>query len=215
MVARTLVAFCAISGIASGLVAEERPSEHRYINGRVVKVVDGDTCVVEDHSGRRHNVCLYGVDAPENGQAYWTHALDSLSRKVYNREVRFEPVATDVEGRNVGRVFVGDRHINVEQVREGYGWHHTDHDRVREFAEAERDAREHHRGLWTDRAVPVEPWKYRREHREVRAPNTSGSKALTAPSAEGRRTLNSKRDRFAHGWPVFFLRPADITSSDQ
>jgi micrococcal nuclease len=173
MVARTFVAFCAILSLTSYVTAEDRyedrreREQHRSINGRVVSVVDGDTCVVEDRAGRRHNVCLYGVDAPENGQAHWSPARDSLSRKIYNKEVRFEPVETDAEGRACGRVYVGDRHINVEQVREGFGWHHTDHERIKEFAEAERDARDHRRGLWADRN-PVEPWKYRREHREAR-----------------------------------------------
>jgi endonuclease YncB( thermonuclease family) len=182
MVARTFVAFCAFLSLTSYSSAqdrfddrredrredrhEDRREQRRSINGRVVKVVDGDTCIVEDRTGHRHNVCLYGVDAPENGQAYWTHARDSLSRKVANREVRFEPVQTDTEGRACGRLFVGDRHINVEQVREGYGWHHTDHERIREFAEAERDARDHNRGLWADHN-PTEPWKYRQEHREA------------------------------------------------
>jgi endonuclease YncB( thermonuclease family) len=185
MVARTFVAFCAFLSLTPYLTAQDRDDrredrredrrddrredrrERRSISGRVVKVVDGDTCVVEDREGRRQQVCLYGVDAPENGQAYWTHARDSLSRKIYNKEVRFQPVETDAEGRACGSIYVGDRHINLDQVREGYGWHHTDHAPVREFAEAERDAREHHRGLWADRR-PVEPWKYRREHREAR-----------------------------------------------
>jgi endonuclease YncB( thermonuclease family) len=172
MAARTLVAFCTLLSLVSYVSAEDRYQERRererhFINGRVVQVVDGDTCVVEDRTGHRHNVNLYGVDAPENGQPYWTHARDSLSRKIYNKEVRFEPVQTDAEGRTCGSIYVGDHHINVDQVREGYGWHHTDHERIPEFAAAERDARDHHRGLWADR-TPVEPWKYRHDHREAR-----------------------------------------------
>ena len=65
-----------------------------------------------------------------------------------------------------GRVYVGDRHINLDQVREGYGWHHAEHENIREFADAERDAREHQRGLWKDRR-PVQPWRYRQEHRQA------------------------------------------------
>ena len=47
----------------------------------------------------------------------------------------------DSEGRSCGHLYVGDRAINVDQVRAGYGWHHTEHKPVREFAEAEREAR--------------------------------------------------------------------------
>jgi endonuclease YncB( thermonuclease family) len=146
---------------------DERRVEHRSIRGRVVSVDDGDTCTVLDESGRRHHVSLYGVDAPEKGQPYWSHAKESLSGKIYGKDVRFDPVEVDSEGRNCGRVYVGDRHINVDQVREGYGWHHAEHENVREFAAAEREAREHHRGLWNDRQ-PTEPWKYRQVHRQAR-----------------------------------------------
>jgi micrococcal nuclease len=172
--ARMFVAFCAILSLSSVVSAQDRYEEHRererdrrFINGRVVQVVDGDTCVVEDRDGRRHNVCLYGIDAPENGQPHWQNARESLYRKIYNKDVRFAQVETDAEGRACCNMYVGDRHVNLEQVREGFGWHHTGHERIPEFTAAERDAREHHRGLWADRS-PVEPWKYRAEHREAR-----------------------------------------------
>src|SRR5271163_2135027 len=70
MVARTFVAFCAILSLTSYLSAQDRDDrrddrreerrderredrrEQRFISGRVVKVVDGDTCLVEDRDGR-------------------------------------------------------------------------------------------------------------------------------------------------------------------
>ena len=163
------LAFC----LASMVRAEdryERRAERRSIRGRVVSVEDGDTCTVLDEAGRRHRVCLYGVDAPEKGQPYWNNARESLRERIADRDIRFDPVEVDSEGRSCGHLYVGDRAINVDQVRAGYGWHHTEHKPVREFAEAEREAREHHRGLWRDRQ-PVEPWKYRREHREAYRPD--------------------------------------------
>jgi endonuclease YncB( thermonuclease family) len=172
MLSRSLLALSLVFCLAALVSADERREEERRyerraaIHGRVVSVEDGDTCTVLDESGRRHRVSLYGVDAPEKGQPYWTHAKESLSTKIYGKDVRFDPVEVDGEGRNCGKVYIGDHHINVDQVREGYGWHHTAHENVREFAAAERDAREHRRGLWNDRQ-PTEPWKYRQEHRQA------------------------------------------------
>ena len=112
MVARTFVAIFAILSLTSYLSAQDRDDrrddrredrrderrdvrrEQRFISGRVVKVVDGDTCLVEDRDGRRHNVCLYGVDAPENGQPYWKEApqgafsQDSTTKKSASRRSR-------------------------------------------------------------------------------------------------------------------------------
>jgi endonuclease YncB( thermonuclease family) len=178
MLLRSLLAFSVVFSLASLASADdrrdedrrdERRVEHRSIRGRVVSVDDGDTCTVLDEGGRRHHVCLYGVDAPERGQPYWSPAKESLSAKIYGKDIRFDPVEVDSEGRNCGRVYVGNHHINVDQVREGYGWHHAEHENIREFAAAEREAREQHRGLWRDRQ-PVEPWKYRREHRQAARP---------------------------------------------
>ncbi len=178
---RTFIAFCAVLTLASFACGQdryedrrdrererEREREHaRYVTGRVVQVVDGDTCLIEDRDGRRHKVCLYGIDAPENGQPYWKNAREALYHKIYNKEVRYSPVETDAEGRVCANLYCGERQINLEQIREGYGWHHTGHEPIREYATAEREARAHHLGLWEDRH-PVEPWKYRAEHREAR-----------------------------------------------
>lgn len=178
MLSRSLVAFSLVLCLAAAVSADDRFGdrrdddrrvEHRAIRGRVVSVEDGDTCTVLDEGGRRHRVSLYGVDAPEHGQPYWSPAKESLSAKIYGHDIRFDPVEVDSEGRNCGRVYVGDHHINVDQVREGYGWHHTEHQNIPEFTAAEREAREHHRGLWKDRQ-PVEPWKYRHEHRQAVRP---------------------------------------------
>lgn len=174
MVRSSLIAASALLSLAAVAVAQEGRYErereveraHHWLRGRVVAVVDGDTFMVEDREGHRRRVCMYGVDAPENGQAYWAEAKQCLERQVLNQEIRYEPVEVDAEGRNCVRVYMGDRGerlVNLDLVRRGFGWHHTDHEKIREFAEAEREARLHHRGLWADRE-PVEPWKYRHDH---------------------------------------------------
>jgi endonuclease YncB( thermonuclease family) len=175
MPVRVLVAFCTVLALSTYVSAQDRYEEHRdreraerrWLEGRVVQVVDGDTCIVEDRDGRRHRLCLYGIDAPENGQPYWQEAREALLRRINNRDVRYSMVETDSEGRPCCNLYVGNDQINLEQVRQGFSWHHTEHEPIREFAEAERAARERHVGLWADRH-PVEPWKYRREHREAR-----------------------------------------------
>jgi endonuclease YncB( thermonuclease family) len=169
MLLRSLVSVSFVLCLAVAVRADDRFDrrvEHRAIRGRVVSVEDGDTCTILDEAGRRHHVNLYGVDAPEQGQPYWGPARESLRQKIYGKDIRFDTVEVDGEGRNCGRVYVGDRHINLDQVREGYGWHHAEHENIREFADAEREAREHQRGLWKDRR-PVEPWRYRQEHRQA------------------------------------------------
>jgi endonuclease YncB( thermonuclease family) len=57
-----------------------------------------------------------------------------------------------------------NRFINLEMVHDGFACRYVRYDKAGEFTDAEREAREKHRGLWTD-PNPVPPWKYRRERR--------------------------------------------------
>ncbi len=47
------------------------------LNGRVVKIVDGDTITVLDASNTQHRIRLQGIDAPERGQAYGKNQVDT------------------------------------------------------------------------------------------------------------------------------------------
>ena len=40
------------------------------LQGKVVKVADGDTVTIMDDSGKKHRIRLAGIDAPENNQSY-------------------------------------------------------------------------------------------------------------------------------------------------
>ena len=40
------------------------------LQGRVVKIADGDTVTIVDDSGKKHRIRLMGIDAPEKNQSY-------------------------------------------------------------------------------------------------------------------------------------------------
>ena len=40
------------------------------LQGRVVKIADGDTVTIVDNSGKKHRIRLMGIDAPEKNQSY-------------------------------------------------------------------------------------------------------------------------------------------------
>jgi hypothetical protein len=66
--------------------------------------------------------------------------------------------------REVGRIFLGERFINLEMVRDGFAWRYVQYDKPGEFTAAENDAHEHRRGLWAD-PDPVPPWEWRKVKR--------------------------------------------------
>ena len=67
--------------------------------------------------------------------------------------------------REVGRIYLGNRVINEEMVRDCFAWRYPQYDKQEEFTAAESDARERHRGLWVDKD-PVPPWEWRKMKRE-------------------------------------------------
>jgi endonuclease YncB( thermonuclease family) len=146
------------------------------ITGKVVSIADGDTVTVLDQLDEQHRVRLFGIDAPEKSQAFGSRSKQNLADKVFGKMVRVDVVDIDRYGREVGRIYLGDRFINLEQVQDGCAWRYTQYDRRREFAAAEAGAREERRGLWSE-AHPTPPWEYRREHRIGRSESRQGAVA--------------------------------------
>jgi endonuclease YncB( thermonuclease family) len=147
--------------LALALLALSAPATAEFFEGRVVKVVDGDTIdVLVGRESRR--VRLFGIDTPERGQPWANKAKQALARRVFGKQVRVNDVATDRYGRTVGEVYADNVCVGCELVREGNAWvyrHYTD-DPV--LYELEAEARAAKRGLWSlPEAQRVPPWEWR------------------------------------------------------
>ncbi len=138
----------------------------------VTRVVDGDTFVIE--TGER--VRLLGVDTPEKWESakldrdaertgHDRKLIQALGEKasafakalVEGKRVRLEgdPINSDKDkyGRLLRYVYLEDgTFVNMTLVREGYANAYTRFPLTKtdEFLAAQRDAREHRRGLWAD-----------------------------------------------------------------
>jgi endonuclease YncB( thermonuclease family) len=173
MIGRRLLTFtvvviaCLISLAASGRhTSQDRglAGPGAVVVGRVVAVADGDTLTVLDEYDRQHRIRLFGIDAPEKAQPFGNQAKKNLSGKVFGATVRVDVVDVDRYKREVGRIYLGNRFINLEQVRDGCAWRYAEFDRHHEFDRAEVEARRHHRGLWSA-PHPTPPWEFRHAHK--------------------------------------------------
>lgn len=145
--------------------------------GRVTKVWDGDTVVVQPAGGGRSYTCrLYGIDAPETpkkgvpGQPYGQASAAELRRMALGREVAVEFTGEQSHGRQVGIILLNGRDLNQEMVRRGYAWAYVRHLRrphASTYLAAEQEARQAKRGLWRDRN-PMPPWEFRGKLRRDR-----------------------------------------------
>ncbi len=149
--------------LSAGSALAAKP--HYELTGEVVAIADGDTLAVLDESKAQHKIRLAGIDAPEKGQAFGKKTRENLAAKVFRQTVRIEVTDVDRYRREVGRIDLGDRFINMEIVREGFAWRYVQYDRNGEFTSAEDDAHDHRRGLWTD-SNPMPQWEWRKAKRE-------------------------------------------------
>jgi micrococcal nuclease len=130
----------------------------RTFEGRVARVVDGDTIHV-DLGDRREKVRYIGVDTPESVkpntpvQCYAKAASAANARLVSGRRVRLELDVEDRDryGRLLAYVYAGKVFVNAELVRRGFAVPLTIPPNVRHagrFRALAREAREAGRGLW-------------------------------------------------------------------
>ena len=136
------------------------------IEGKVVKVADGDTVTVLDADNKKHKVRLTGIDAPEKRQTYGNESTESLMTLVYLKTVTVQSYGTDRYKRELGKVLLNGLDVNLEQVKRGFAWHYKHYqrdqppeDRV-SYSDAEIEARQRRTGLWRGDS-PIPPWEYR------------------------------------------------------
>ena len=149
----------------------------RTVEGIVTQVSDGDTFKLETSEGTKLKVRLYGIDAPETekysrrtgrinkpGQPYGEDAYKALESKILDKKVKIDIIDIDRYKRMVGIVYLDNRNINLEMVKEGYAWAYREYLQrpyASEYLDAEKEARDKRLGLW-QQSNPQPPWEFRK-----------------------------------------------------
>ena len=136
--------------------------------GKVIKVSDGDTITVLDNNNQKHKIRLKGIDAPESQQVYGDISTQSLAELVYDKEVVVNWDKKDKYYRILGKVIIGGKDANYEQLKKGLAWYYkqyekdlSDDDKER-YSEVEGLAKNYGVGLWAD-SNSIPPWEFRRK----------------------------------------------------
>lgn len=133
------------------------------LRGHVVEVLKGDTIIVADAGMVKNKIRLQGIDAPELTQAFGAASKDRLSENIGGKGVFITWKQRDQFLTALGEVYLGDRFINLEMVRDGMAWR-KQYSQSKEFADVEDVARRSKRGLWADDS-PTPPWEFRKKER--------------------------------------------------
>ena len=196
--------------------ASADPCETVYcVDALVVGIADGDTVtVLGDFSGTREQkrLRLTEIDTPERGQPWGTRSRQALADKVFQRQVRIASEGEDRYGRLLGRIYLGERDINREMIREGHAWVYRQYSSDIHLLEDERLARERKAGLWSlPDAERVPPWEWRRGSRRPVAASV-GSAPTEATFSCGSKTYCSEMASCEEA--RFFLRQCGLDRLD-
>lgn len=145
------------------------PTSHaaiRTVSGTITKVTDGDTVHLTTPEQTILKVRLYGIDAPETdkinnktgqisklGQPFGEESMNALTNKIMGKKVKVDILDIDKRYRRmVGMIYLNDRNINLEMVREGYAEAFIEYLKEpyrSEFLKAEQEARSMKKGIWS------------------------------------------------------------------
>lgn len=143
----------------------------KSIEGKVIKVVDGDTIVVKTKY-YSHVVRLSEIDAPEIKQRAWGRepigkwSRDYLVSQILGKKVKVIYVKKDIYKRFIGEVHYFGRIINQEMIKQGMAVR-SNYSRSYLYHNLEFTARIKAVGIFGTYSFDA-PWTYRKKTKKLR-----------------------------------------------
>lgn len=133
--------------------------------GRVVRVIDGDTLDVMLSGPQVQRIRLANIDAPElHGQPFGQKSKEKLLDLAAGKFVSVVERGKDRYGRLIAEIYdSGGINLNREMVRSGLAWNYVRYSTDSALPSLEAAARQKRVGLWRD-SDPVPPWAWRKNH---------------------------------------------------
>ncbi len=134
------------------------------LEGKIVKIADGDTLTLLTSTKDQVKIRLAGIDTPERKQPFGNRAKQALAKLAFQKQALIEAETKDRYGRTVGVVFVDGLNVNHELVKQGMAWVYRKYNKDKALYELESRAKKERLGLWLDEN-PIPPWEWRRGKR--------------------------------------------------
>ena len=134
-------------------------------NGKVSKIVDGDTIWVKSASGII-KIRLSYIDAPELKQDYGIQSKEYLANLILDKNVEIHSYRRDRYKRVIGEIYIHNNKesvfINAKLLKSGHAWVYKRYRRNPYLMNLENFARINKNGIW-NLENPVKPWEYRKK----------------------------------------------------
>ena len=131
-------------------------------NGKVVKVIDGDTVDILTPKKQKVRVRLLDIDAPDSRQAYGNASKKYLASLIAGKSVFIKENKKDIYQRTLGTIYLEQININAKMVENGFAWAYRYKGVVNNnnMLKLESKAKQNKKGLWKDKH-PIAPWEFR------------------------------------------------------
>lgn len=148
-----------------GLTACENFSFSEIHEGKVIKVLDGDSLNIIQQ-GKEVRIRLAEIDAPEHGQPFWKQSRQALEGYVSGKNVSVEEFDRDQYGRIVGHVYLNDIWVNGKLVQQGYAFVYDRYAVSKKLYKYQTQAEKNKHGIWKlPENQRVKPWDWRKRNK--------------------------------------------------
>ncbi|WP_289686404.1 thermonuclease family protein [Helicobacter rodentium] len=120
-----IIVFLALFAIS--FLLDYTTANQKEIQGKVVKIYDGDTMTVIVNN-KKLSIRMFGIDAPELKQKYGIESRDNLIKMCpLNSNVTLQVKDKDKYKRTVAVIMCNGQNLNSKQVENGFAWAYTDY----------------------------------------------------------------------------------------
>ncbi len=144
----------------------------KTLTGKVIKVSDGDTIIIQTQKNKKLKIRLAKIDAPELAQPHGKAAHAALNQLLMAQNVKVEYKNKDRYQRIIGVVYLNGVDVGAEMVSQGHAWVYRQYSDDFYLYCLEYWARITQKGLWAlpaDKRTP--PWEWRRSKLSLNAKN--------------------------------------------
>ena len=145
--------------------SKKTPVSIPTIEGKVIKIVDGDTYDLLMKNNNTMRIRMRGIDAPERGMPFYRVAKEHLGKICFGKLIHLENLEKDRYGRTIAYSYSDGTELSHEMIKAGMAWHFKKYSSDAVLSDLEIVARKSKLGLWADEN-PIPPWENRRLHKK-------------------------------------------------
>ena len=130
--------------------------------GKIVRIIDGDTLMIETQADGSKKIRLSCIDSPELDQKWGPQAKQFVESCCRQKKVKLRKHGQDRFGRTIATIYLDGRNLNRELVKEGYARAYPKYMCDDQMPFFETEARNKKKGMWrsshpVDTALRREP----------------------------------------------------------